>query len=140
MIKILIAIFALSFGLYGQTELQETAVKKQFTISVKDKAEADKLEISKIETSDAVYDDVKKTLTFSANEVGPKMSWRLIHDGKRVLALMHTKGFTATIHKILEADTPDKCLEEIKRLGLIDDREVKEEDIIINTDIKEVTK
>lgn len=51
--------------------------------------------------------------------VGPKKSWRLVHDGKNVLAFMETAGFTTTMHTMFESQTEQECLDEIVRLGLV---------------------
>jgi hypothetical protein len=46
------------------------------------------------------------------------MSWRLIHDGQEVLALLLTEGITTTSSSLYEAASRDECLREISRLGL----------------------
>lgn len=53
-----------------------------------------------------------------ANSVGPQKSWRLVHDGTKVLALMETAGFTESVHQIFEATTLAECQAEIERLSL----------------------
>lgn len=53
-----------------------------------------------------------------ANSVGPQKSWRLVHDGAKVLALMETAGFTESIHQIFEAASLAECQAEIERLNL----------------------
>jgi len=50
---------------------------------------------------------------------------------------MYTKGVTSSIYKIFEADSAQKCLDEIAQLKLIDEREYKEEERV---DIKEDAK
>lgn len=50
--------------------------------------------------------------------IGPEKSWRLVHNGTDVLALMETGGYTTTIHTLFEAATKAECLDEIARLSL----------------------
>jgi len=50
--------------------------------------------------------------------IGPEKSWRLVHNGTDVLALMETGGYTTTIHTLCEAATEAECLVEIERLSL----------------------
>lgn len=50
--------------------------------------------------------------------IGPDVSWRLIHNGTDVLAMMETGGYTTTLHTVFEAFTEAECLVEIDRLGL----------------------
>jgi hypothetical protein len=50
--------------------------------------------------------------------IGPEKSWRLVHNGIDVLALMETGGYTTTIHTLFEAATEAECLDEIARLSL----------------------
>lgn len=51
--------------------------------------------------------------------IGPDVSWRLIHNGTDVLALMETGGYTTTMHTVFEAATEAECLTEIERLALM---------------------
>lgn len=51
--------------------------------------------------------------------IGPNNSWRLVHNGKDVLALMETAGFTTTVHTVFEAQSEQECLDEVARLGLV---------------------
>ncbi len=50
--------------------------------------------------------------------VGPEKSWRLVHDGKNVLMLQETAGYTETNHTIFEAATKEDCDAEVERLKL----------------------
>lgn len=50
--------------------------------------------------------------------IGPEKSWRLVHNGIEVLALMETSGYTTTIHTLFESATEAECLDEIDRLKL----------------------
>lgn len=50
--------------------------------------------------------------------IGPDKSWRLVHNGADVLALMETSGYTTTIHTVFEAATEAECMAEIERLAL----------------------
>lgn len=52
------------------------------------------------------------------NKCGPENSWRLVHNGIDVLALLESSGITETIHTLFEADTKEACDAEIARLGL----------------------
>lgn len=52
------------------------------------------------------------------NTAGPGYSWRLVHNGTDVLALMETSGITTTLHTIFEASTEQECLAEIARLNI----------------------
>jgi hypothetical protein len=47
-----------------------------------------------------------------------KLSWRLVHDGKKVLNFFKSQGITQTINTLFEASTEKKCLDEIDRLNL----------------------
>jgi len=114
----------------GMPQLSVTTEIK--TLSVKDATTASKLPVMAVPDAKASYDSITKQLTFTANKVGDitKWSWILIHDGVKVIDLMYTKGTTETIYKLFEADTANKCLDEIARLNLIDNREVREEDFV----------
>ena len=46
-------------------------------------------------------------------------SWRLVHNGKEVLELFESEGYTETKFELFEADSKKKCLEEIERLKLV---------------------
>jgi hypothetical protein len=86
------------------------------------------LPVSKFAPSEANYDSLSKVITFKANEVGPNKSWRLIHNDIEVIDLFLTNGITTTIYRIFEADSEQKCLDEIKQLHLSDKREFKAEE------------
>lgn len=58
--------------------------------------------------------------------IGPDSSWRLVHDGKDVMALFESGGYTTTIHNVFEAQTRDECLAEIERLGLVYEAQVNQ--------------
>ena len=102
--------------------------QKQRILSVRDITSLEKYVVTKVPSADCSYDEAKRLLSFKVNECGPKESWRLVHDGKRVITLFLSDGITSSIYHIFEADTARKCLDEITRLGLIDDREYKEEE------------
>lgn len=50
--------------------------------------------------------------------VGPANSWRLIHDGQKVLDLFESAGFTESPNQIFEGETEAECEAEAERLGL----------------------
>lgn len=54
----------------------------------------------------------------ATNESQTIPSWRLVHDGEKVLALLFAYGTTQTKFTLFEADTKEECLAEIARLGL----------------------
>ena len=95
------------------------------------------LPVSKFAPAEAVFNAVEKKITFKANQTDAKESWRLIHNGINVIDLFRSKGFTTTIYTIFEADSAQKCLDEIKRLNLIDNRKFKEENLRNNQLIQE---
>lgn len=53
----------------------------------------------------------------SAPEHGGKV-WRLVHDGKQVLAVFETSGQTETIHEVVDFDTESELEAGIEALGL----------------------
>jgi len=53
------------------------------------------------------------------NEVGPAQSWRMIHDGVKVIQLFESAGVTSSMNTIFEAATRDLCIAEAVRLSLI---------------------
>jgi hypothetical protein len=125
MIAGLVSAILCAWSLAGEGTLQRV-----FTISVKDAAAYDALKVKELAWAGTTYDAKLKTVSFTANECpGPSPSWRLIHDEKRVLDLFHSGGLTTTAYRLFEASTSAECLAEIKRLGLIDNREFKEEEM-----------
>ncbi len=51
---------------------------------------------------------------------GPGISWRMVHDGTRVIAMpLESDGITGTRYTLFEADSEAACLAEIARLGLV---------------------
>lgn len=51
---------------------------------------------------------------------GPGQSWRMVHDGTRVIAMpFESDGITGTRYTLFEADSEAACLAEIARLGLV---------------------
>ena len=52
------------------------------------------------------------------NKTDSDMSWRLIHNGKRVIALFESSGTTTTHHTIFLAKTEAECQTEIYFLNL----------------------
>ena len=113
--------------LFGQ--ISDSLVQKTRIIAVKDKATFNLLIVKNVLEANAVYNSLTKQATFKVNEVGPSKSWRLVHDGKKVITLFYSKGITSSIYTIFEADSAQKCLDEIKRLNLIDEREFKDEEL-----------
>ena len=53
-----------------------------------------------------------------ANLSPSEKSFRLVHDGVKVLALFESEGTTGTINTLFCATTEQECLDEIERLGL----------------------
>lgn len=51
--------------------------------------------------------------------VGNAWSWRLVHDGVKVLSLLASAGWTTSKYTIFTASTEAACNAEIARLGLI---------------------
>ena len=49
----------------------------------------------------------------------PGAAWRLVHDGKNVIALFESAGVTETIHALAEFPTKAEAEAEITKLGLI---------------------
>lgn len=47
-----------------------------------------------------------------------EMSWRLIHNGEKVIALFESSGITMTHHTIFLAATKEECQTEIYFLNL----------------------
>lgn len=52
------------------------------------------------------------------NVVGPSVTWRLVHDGQRVIFLGKSGGYTKSLHTIFETSTEAECLAEVARLEL----------------------
>lgn len=77
-----------------------------------------KLSVVSLIDAKTSMDSKTNELTFEANQVGPKMSWRLVHDGKRVVTLFESDGYTVSAYTIFESEKEEECLKEIKRLGL----------------------
>lgn len=50
--------------------------------------------------------------------IGPATSWRLVHDGTKVLHLFESGGFTSTIFDLLEFPTKELALAKIAELKL----------------------
>lgn len=57
-------------------------------------------------------------------ETSKGQSWRLVHDGKKVIALFESEGITGTRNALFEGATKADCLAEIAKLGLQDPNEV----------------
>jgi len=95
--------------------------KKTLTLKTENPS---KLPVASLLPAASVIDSKKKEITFSVNKVGPKTSWRLVHDGKRVVTLFESDGYTTSAYQIFEAETEAKCLAEIKRLNLLYEAEV----------------
>jgi hypothetical protein len=59
------------------------------------------------------------------NQCGPGSSWRLAHDGVKVITMpFESDGVTGTRYVLFEAVTEAECLAEIARLGLTVPEEV----------------
>ncbi len=55
----------------------------------------------------------------TVNKSGTEQSWRLVHDGDRVIDLFESSGYTETINQLFTG-TRDECLAEISRLNLVE--------------------
>jgi len=67
---------------------------------------------------DSSYNESTKTLTIKQKEITGK-DYRLVHDGKKVIALLAGQGITWTLDKCEEYATEELALEAIEKLGLI---------------------
>jgi len=121
MIKYLILILIIPVLAFGQASFDENRVTRE--ISCKDSTTANAKVVSSFPYAEPYYNNTTKTLEFKVNEVGPRESWRLVHDGKKVITVFFSKGITSSIYYIFQADSGAKCTEEINRLKLIDERE-----------------
>jgi len=52
------------------------------------------------------------------NRTDSEMSWRLIHDGNRVIDLFESSGTTVTMYDIFLASTLEECQAQIYSLDL----------------------
>lgn len=52
------------------------------------------------------------------NKTDNEMSWRLVHDGNKVISLQESSGVTMTKHTIFLASTIEACQVEIYSLNL----------------------
>jgi len=52
------------------------------------------------------------------NKTDAEMSWRLVHDGEKVISLFESSGITRTSHTIFLASTEAECQTEIYSLNL----------------------
>jgi len=94
-----------------ETPLSVVAV--EVTLKCKDKATAESLKIY----DSKKYTEAKKEIKFTKH-ISPKdKSWRLIHDGTKVLMLFEAEGETHTACELF-CGTEKECQEEIKRLNL----------------------
>ena len=50
--------------------------------------------------------------------VGPANSWRLVHDGSKVVVLFESGGYTSTIHQLQEFPSKEDALAAIQSQGL----------------------
>lgn len=62
--------------------------------------------------------NVGKTSTVLANVSPREKSWRLVHDGIKVITLFEGEGETWAIWNMFCATTEKECLDEITRLKL----------------------
>lgn len=68
-----------------------------------------------------VYDKEKELLTGNVNKSTSKLSWRLVHDGNKVISKYECSGITSTVYPLFVAKTEKEIQDKIKALGLIDD-------------------
>jgi len=54
----------------------------------------------------------------TVNKTDSTMSWRLVHDGNKVITLFESSGVTHSQHTIFLAETEEECEIEIYSLGL----------------------
>jgi len=66
------------------------------------------------------YDKEGKRLTGTINKSAPGLSWRLVHDGKKVITKFECSGVTSTVYALFVAKTEKELQDEITKLGLID--------------------
>jgi hypothetical protein len=52
------------------------------------------------------------------NKTDSELSWRLVHDGTKIISLFESDGITQTIHTIFLAPTEAECQTEIYFLNL----------------------
>lgn len=52
------------------------------------------------------------------NKTDADLSWRLVHNGSRVISLFQSSGITHTAHSIFLANTKEECQTEIYALNL----------------------
>lgn len=114
MMKILItitaAIFILSAPAFAEVK------QKTYKISVSEETAKKKVSFK---FKDSKYDKEKGEYEFRINTAVGK-HFRLVHDGKKVLALVDgaDNTVTSTLHPIEEFDTEKQALARIKALGL----------------------
>jgi hypothetical protein len=116
--KTLYILFLLLPGIaFAQTT--GTVTTKTVKVPVADKATADSMKAVEYLKEKAVYDDVRKELSFPVNEVGKAdvWSWRLVHDGKAVIDFSYSNGTTGTIFELYEG-TYNDCRKKISDLAL----------------------
>lgn len=78
------------------------------------KTEADK-QATNLMTNPAKAVTVKEIV---ANVSMPEISWRLVHDGRKVLALFEATGETWTVNNLVCFASQEEALTEIAKLGL----------------------
>lgn len=61
----------------------------------------------------------RKISGVTVNECSRELSWRLVHDGSRVIDLFESVGITSTINTLFTG-TEAECRAEVKRLGLVE--------------------
>ena len=113
---ILLIIFGIPIYANGQ-ELSEVQ-RETLVLSVASLEEYNKKAVSKFQDAEPFYDEKKKEFTFKVNKTSREKSWRLVHNGKDVLCLFESDGYTRTIYYLYQAKTIEKCLDEIDRLNL----------------------
>jgi hypothetical protein len=54
----------------------------------------------------------------TVNKTDSELSWRLVHDGTKIISLFESDGITYTTHTIFLATTKEECQTEIYYLNL----------------------
>lgn len=85
----------------------------EITLKVKDKATAESLKFY----DDKKWTEAKKEIKFTKRTSPKDKSWRLVHDGKKVLMLFESDGETHTAYELFCGDLED-CRKEIEKLKL----------------------
>ena len=106
----------------GAVRMKTSTVRmKTITLKIDDPV---KLSVVSLLSTKPTVNSKTSEVTFKVNEVGPKKSWRLVHDGKRVVTLFESDGYTTSAYQIFEAKTEEGCLKEVARIHLAYEPEV----------------